>query len=129
MSEWRKNYMRTLEMRTVNAKRVLKLNIKSDVEKASAEAEKVLEQISKLEGMTRNTLRGLNPVPMNITIKGPEESRNQSSLGLNSNLISQTASPNPDQSMQTTFIRKRLTQPPPDETPAAYETPRAAQVK
>ena len=116
-------------MRTVNAKRVLKLNIKSDVEKASAEAEKVLEQISKLEGMTRNTLRGLNPVPMNITIEGPEESRNQSSLGLNSNQISQTASPNPDQSMQTTFIRKRLTQPPPDQTPAAYETPRAAQVK
>jgi hypothetical protein len=35
--------MRTLDMRTVNAKRVLKLNIKSDVEKASAEAEKVLE--------------------------------------------------------------------------------------
>jgi hypothetical protein len=66
--------MRTLDMRTVNAKRVLKLNIKNDVEKASAEAEKVLEQISKLEGMTRNTLRGLNPVPMNITIKEPEES-------------------------------------------------------
>ena len=60
--------MRTLEMRTANPKRVLKLNIKNDVEKASAEAEKVLEKISKLESLSRNTLRAINPVPMNITI-------------------------------------------------------------
>jgi hypothetical protein len=65
--------MRTLEMRTTNAKRVLKLNIKNDVEKASAEAEKVLEKVSKLEGVSRNTLRAMNPVPMNITIKGVDE--------------------------------------------------------
>ena len=56
LSEWRKNYMRTLEMRTANPKRVLKLNIKNDVEKASAEAEKVLEKVSRLEGLSRNTL-------------------------------------------------------------------------
>lgn len=42
MSEWRKNYMRTLELRTLNAKRVLKLNVKSDVEKANQEAQQVL---------------------------------------------------------------------------------------
>lgn len=68
--------MRTLEMRTVNPKRVLKLNIKSDVEKASAEAEKVLEQVSRLEGLSRNTIRAMNPVPMNITINGIERMGN-----------------------------------------------------
>ena len=35
LSDWRKNYMRTLELRTLNAKRVLKLNVNKDVEKIS----------------------------------------------------------------------------------------------
>jgi hypothetical protein len=30
MSDWRRNYMRTLELRTINPKRILKLNVAKD---------------------------------------------------------------------------------------------------
>ena len=93
-------------MRTANPKRVLKLNIKNDVEKASAEAEKVLEKMSKLEGLSRNTLRAMNPVPMNITISGAENIRH-SQVMPPSSINSNTISPSPEQqtSLKTTFMR------------------------
>ena len=36
LSDWRKNYMRTLELRTLNAKRMLKVNIQGDMEKVAS---------------------------------------------------------------------------------------------
>ena len=37
LSAWRKNYMRTLELRTLNAKRTLRLNIQGDIERTRNE--------------------------------------------------------------------------------------------
>ena len=46
LSEWRKNYMRTLELRTLNAKRVLKLNVNKDVEKINQEVQEQQKSVS-----------------------------------------------------------------------------------
>ena len=51
LSEWRKNYMRTLELRTLNPKRVLKLNVNKDVEKIAHE---VHEQQKAIAASSRN---------------------------------------------------------------------------
>ena len=59
LSEWRKNYMRTLELRTLNAKRVLKLNVNKDVEKINSEVQEQQKSVSpdilqKSNKMSRN---------------------------------------------------------------------------
>jgi hypothetical protein len=39
LSDWRKNYMRTLELRTMNTRRMLRVNVQEDIQKATAQVE------------------------------------------------------------------------------------------
>ena len=57
LSDWRRNYMRTLELRTLNTKRVLKLNIKNDIERANdiekATAQNSIEHTARQSKMSK----------------------------------------------------------------------------